>query len=242
MAKKDLYTAPRQVSGTLASTVVDNLPSGQDRLDEIVNKYQGSKKLVNGILFGLAAVVIGYFVYKQFVVKPNNEKAAEELSQASTFMLMDSLNWMVNGRNGAPGAKAIADKYSGTDAGNMACYMTGVGMLKQGNFKEAIKYLSKFDARGTMLTAVAAGSLGDAYWENKELDKATEAYERAGNELEDFQFAPLYLQRAAMIYEEQGKNDKAIAAYQKIKKEFPNSSVNREVDLNLARLGIGTDD
>jgi predicted negative regulator of RcsB-dependent stress response len=246
MAKQDKYTAPRQMvtnpNGMVQQTIVDDLPSGQDRLDEILEKYDGKKKLINSVLIGLAALIIGYFGYKYFVQKPNEEKAADLIGLPSTYMMMDSMKWMVNGRNGEPGAKKIADQYAGTDAGNLATYMSGIGYLKQGEFKNAIKYLEQFDGRGTMLTTVAAGSLGDAYWEDNQLDKATAAYEKAGNETEDFQFAPVYLQRASMIYESQGKTEQAIAALNKIKKEFPQSSVNREIDRHLARLGVAKED
>lgn len=247
MAKIDRYTAPRQstVQNTMATTtLVDDLPSGQERLDAIVEKYEGKKKLFNGLLGVIVLGILGYFGYKYFVQGPSEEKAADAIALPSTYMMMDSLTWMVNGRTpNEKGSKKIADEFAGTDAGNIAAYMTGVGSLKNGNFKDAIKYLEKFDARGTMLSAVAAGSLGDAYWEDKQLDKATAAYEKAGNETEDFQFAPIYLQRAALIYEEQGKMDKAIAAYKKIKTVFAqNQSVNRDVDRNLARLGVTIED
>ena len=168
-------------------------------------------------------------------------KAADNLAMANTFMLMDSTSWMVNGNGSYMGAQKVADNYGGTQAGNLACYMAGVGDLKMGNAKNAIKYLEKFDGKGSLLATIATGTLGDAYWENNQLDKALSCYEKAGADEDNFQYAPLYLQRAGMIYEKQGKTKEAIVAYTKIKEKFSNSSVARDIDKYLAKLGVVND-
>jgi hypothetical protein len=44
-----------------------------------------------------------------------------------------------------------------------------------------------------------------------------------------------------MIYEKQGKTKEAIVAYTKIKEKFSNSSVARDIDKYLAKLGVVND-
>jgi predicted negative regulator of RcsB-dependent stress response len=240
MAKIDKYTAPRQTTVTQrVEEASDAAPliDPNERLEKIENLYQSNKKNIGIGLGVLVALPLLYMGYKQFIVKPSETKAADALGKVSTFMMMDSTNAMLNGDGKTMGAIKIAKEYSGTDAGNLATYMAGAGLLKQGKFKEAVAALEKFDGRGTTLGTMATGLLGDAYWENKQLDKAAAAYETAGADESNIQFAPVYLQRAGMVYEALGKSDKAIAAYNKIKEKFPQSRVATEVEKNLARLG-----
>jgi predicted negative regulator of RcsB-dependent stress response len=246
MAKQDRYTAPRQTVVTNEAPQVNSaeevyIPSADEQIDHVKEIYESKKNIINYALIGIAALVIGYLAYNQFVKAPKEIKAADNLAMANTFMLMDSTSWMVNGNGSYLGAQKVADNYGGTQAGNLACYMAGVGNLKMGNAKNAIKYLEKFDGKGSLLATIATGTLGDAYWENNHLDKALSCYEKAGADEDNFQYAPLYLQRAGMIYEKQGKTKEAIVAYTKIKEKFSNSSVARDIDKYLAKLGVVND-
>jgi predicted negative regulator of RcsB-dependent stress response len=247
MAKQDKYTAPRQTAGTTTNAIQVNseeevyIPSADEQIDRVKDLYESKKNIINYALIGIGALVIGFFAYQYFIKAPKEIKAADSLAMANTFMLMDSTAWMVNGNGSYMGAKKVADEYSGTKSGNMACYMAGVGSLKLGNAKDAIKYLEKFNGEGTLLETIATGTLGDAYWENNDEAKALSCYEKAGADEDNFQYAPIFLQRAGMIYEKQGKTKEAIAAYTKIKQNFGNSAAAREIDKYLAKLGVVTE-
>jgi predicted negative regulator of RcsB-dependent stress response len=247
MAKMDKYTAPRQTmvgqeSAPLVNDAADvYIPSADEHLDKVKDFYEGKKNIINYAIGGLALLVAGYFAYNYFVKGPKEIKASDSLAMANTFMLMDSTSWMVNGNGSYMGAQKVADQFGGTKAGNMACYMAGVGNLKLGKTKEAIKYLEKFDGKGTMLETIATGVLGDAYWDDNQEAKAVACYEKAGADEDNFQFAPIYLQRAGMIYEKQGKIKEAVAAYTAIKTKFSSSSVARDIDKALARVGVVQD-
>jgi predicted negative regulator of RcsB-dependent stress response len=247
MAKIDRYTAPRQTVVTQEAPQVNSIedtyiPSAEESLDKVRAAVGGNTKTFTYILGGLALLVIGFLGYKYWT-NSKNEKAANEIGMASTFMLMDSTNLMVNGLPGEKimGAAKIADNYSGTANGNTAAYMAGMGYLQMGDFKNAIKYLEKFDGDNTILGTIATGSLGDAYWENKQMDKAVDCYEKAGADEDNFQYAPVYLQRAGVVYEAMGKPEKAIACYTKIKEKFAQSSIARDIDKYLAKLGVVTE-
>ncbi len=55
----------------------------------------------------------------------------------------------------------IADKYSGTDSGNLANYYAGIAYLNTGKYTEAIEYLGKFKSDDVILSALAKGAIGD---------------------------------------------------------------------------------
>ncbi len=241
MAKQDRYTAPRVSTQTQVSNLTDEevgLVSAEARLEKIEGFYQENKKNINIALGAIVGAILLFFAYKLFVKAPGETKAADALARPSTYMMMDSVNYMLNGQSGEMGTKKIADKFSGTKAGNLANYMSGVGLLRQGNAKDAIKYLKQYENTGTLLDALAAGNLGDAYWDNNQLAEAANAYETAGADDDNTQFSPMYLQRAGMVYEKLNKADKAIACYNAIKTKFPQSNTAREIEKSLARLGV----
>jgi tetratricopeptide (TPR) repeat protein len=244
MAKMDKYTSPRQgtmVNNTNASGENVDIVSADVQLQKVEDFYTSKKNIINGIAIAIIALPLLWFAYNKFIKAPKEIKAAEALADANAFMLMDSTSAMLNGANGKPGAAKIASQYSGTKVGNLANYMAGAAYLKEGKFKEAIKCLESFDGNGSILATIGTGLLGDAYCENGQDDKAIACYEKAGADKDNFQFAPIYLQRAALLYEKANKADKAIIAYQAIKTNFPQSGLSRDADKSLARLGIVTE-
>src|SRR6478672_5899520 len=94
----------------------------------------------------IAAVIIGvggYFVYQNFFKNPKEEKAADTLFKAEEYYRLDSVNLALNGDGLNPGFLKVIDKYSGTDAANLAYYYAGNCYIKLGDNDKAIKYLKK---------------------------------------------------------------------------------------------------
>jgi TolA-binding protein len=246
MAKMDKYTSPR--GGATQQTVqrieeasgVEPIVPAEEKFKQIESVFQSNRKPILIGLGLLVALPLLYFAYSKVIAGPKETKGADALGKISTYMLLDSTAAMISGVGKTEGVAKIAANYSGTDAGNVATYMLGAGYMKQGKFKEAIKALEAFDGKGTILEGIATGLLGDAYWENNQLDKATECYEKAAKDEKNNQFSPEYLKRAAMIYETQNKTDKAIATYKAIRSKFPQSRLSMDADKALAKLGITT--
>lgn len=241
MSKHDKYTAPRAQTNPQAQvqTIEEelNIPSAEDRLHGVEHWYQNNSKMVNYALIGLLAVVAGVFAYKYFI-GGQSKKANDAIFRAQTYYSIDSINWALNGDGNNMGFKKIADKFSGTPAGNLANYYAGVCCLKTGDFANAEKYLKKFDGKGTLVTNVAKGALGDALMEQGKTDDAIKQYEEAASDMDNLLVSPLYLERAGMAYELKNNTEKAIETYKKLKEKFPQSQQARNMDKNLARLGV----
>jgi tetratricopeptide (TPR) repeat protein len=77
---------------------------------------------------------------------------------------------------------------------------------------------------------MATGSIGDANMELGKKDEAIEYYLKAAKQQLNDLTTPLYLMRAAFVYEDQGKFDKAIELYEKIQKEHVKSAEARDID------------
>lgn len=241
MSKQDKYTAPRKLVNPNTEMSIEeelHIPSAEDRLHGVEDWYHKNSKIVNYVLVAILAVVVGYFAYTKFYKGPQTQKANDAIFRAQTYFSIDSINWALNGDGNHMGFKKIAEKFSGTPAGNLANYYAGVCCLKLGDFANAEKYLKKFDGKGTLVTNVAKGALGDAYMEQGKTDDAIKMYLEASADEDNLLLSPLYLERAGMAYELKNNTNEAIATYKKLKEKFPQSQQARDMDKNLARLGV----
>ena len=89
----------------------------------------------------LIVVVGGWYGYQHFVVKPKEEKAVEAMFRAEDYFRMDSLKLALNGDGQNLGFEKIADKFSGTQTGELAKFYAGTCHLRLNNFDKAVKYL-----------------------------------------------------------------------------------------------------
>lgn len=235
MSKHEKYTAPRRIISN--AEVVDDMPTAEEKLKGVEHWYQDNSKIVNNVLIGILAVVLGYFAYDKFYKAPRIEKSNDAIFRAQTYFGMDSLNWALNGDGDKLGFVKIIDNYSGTPAANLAKYYAGISYLKLGDFAKAEKFLKDFDGKGTMVAEMAKGSLGDALMEQGKTDEGIKAYLDAASNEDNILLAPIYLERAGMAYELKNNSAEAIKVYRKVKDRFPMSQQARNMDKNLARLG-----
>lgn len=210
-----------------------------EMLDRVTNFWEKQSK---SILYGITAVVLvvgGFFVYKTFISEPNAKKANEALFRAESYYRLDSIKIALNGDALNPGFVKLADKYSGTKAGNLAKFYAGSCYLKLGDFNNAVNYLKDFSTSSVQVQAKANALLGDAYAELGKKEDAVAMYKKAGNAFEKDDFnSPEYLFRAGYLCESMGKNAEAIELYKQIKEKYPRSERGFEIDKYLARLGV----
>ena len=218
--------------------VVEVVDDSAKILGQAKGFWEKNKKF---ILIGGGAIVLlagGWFGYKKFISEPNEEKANEAIWKAQQYMDKDSIKLALNGDGQNAGFEKIAKNYSGTKAGNIAKYYTGLCYLKLSDFNKAVTYLK--DYSGTKATqAMAYRLLGDAYSELNKNDEAIEYYEKAGHYFtEDEGQSAESLFRAGLKSEVIGKNDNAIKYYKEIKEKYPKTERGYQVEKYLARLGV----
>lgn len=221
------------------------MPEGDDTLVDIVEVrdqgldfFERNKTLILGIVFGLAALVIAYFVYETFVVKPAEQNAMAELQSAQVEFERDSFNRaLVNPNPQILGFVDIVDQYGGTPAGNLAHYYAGVSYLNVGKPDIAINYMSDFNAEGTMLEAMKYGIIGDAHSEQGDFDSAMSSYEKAIDAAdENFVTGGYYLNKLALLYRNQGKTTEALEAFKRLKRDYGRSPEAGTVDKYIEML------
>ncbi len=202
------------------------------RTEQFIEKNQMKIIIVVAVL---AAIVLGFFGFKQFYLKPQEAKAHAEMFYAEKYFELDSLDLALNGDGQHIGFLEVIDNYGITGAANLSKYYTGIIYLKKGKFQEAIDYLEDFNGKDQIVAPLAIIAIGDAYMELNNTDKALENYLKAADEKANNFTSPQALMKAGFVYEEKNDWANALKVYERIKKEFFKSQEGREIDKYIAK-------
>jgi tetratricopeptide (TPR) repeat protein len=203
------------------------------------------EKYSNLLIYVIAAIalgVAGWWMYKEMVIKPKQVEAVAAMWQAEQQFSRDSFQLALNDPGGGfDGFLALADKFSGTPAGNMAHYYAGICYLQSGDFDNAIAQMESFDAEGNLLPAMKYGVIGDCYSEKEDFEKAVDYYEKAANATENDLLLLYYLKKLGMLNEKLGNKEAAIKAFERIRVEAanPQSGDWRDIEKYIYRLQGG---
>lgn len=189
------------------------------------------------IITTLVAAVIGVggtLAYIYGYAKPREEKAQELLGVVmQKYVMTQDFEHALKGEGKTLGLIAIADKYSSTDAGNIAKYEAGICNFNLGKTKEAIKYLEDFSAQDdATVSAQALYALGNCYATDKQFDKAVSTFKKAAEATSVPALCAEYLFQAGLILENQKKNNEALEVYQNIKKQYPTAPMCAQQEQN----------
>ncbi|SRR6056297_147644 len=200
-------------------TLVDLLEL-RNSLKSKVEKYQN---VILGVVLGLVVLVGGYIIYQNVILAPKEKNAAEAMFQAQFQFERDSFaRALANPGGGYEGFLDIIDNYGGTNAANGAHYYAAVSYLHLNEFDEALYYIDNFSADGTMTKIMKHGITGDIYTERSEWENAIKSYQKATS-YDNNLLTPYYLNKLALLQDNQGMKEKARKTFERIKTEFPES-------------------
>lgn len=215
--------------------------SGEVIIAQAKDFWVRNSKIILTIGTILLVLVGGYFVYKNFFQLPKEQKANDDLFKAEEYFRIDSLKLALNGDGQYPGFLRVIDKYSGTDAANLAHFYAGACFVRLGDNPNAIKHLKKFDGNGArQVQQKAYKLLGDAYADSGNPKEALDNYKKAADYFtEDKQASAEALFAAAYLADQVLKDQKkATELYKELKEKYPDTSFGPEADKYLARLGV----
>lgn len=186
-----------------------------------------TKKNINvvyGVLAAIVLIPLVWFGYQEFVAKPKAKEASAAMFMAENFFAVDSFNLSLNGNAEFSGFLTIIDEYGSTPSGNLARYYAGICYYNLGQYQECIDVAKGFKTKDVVLYAISQGLIGDAYSELNDFNEAVNYYNKATSKNANDLSTPIYIRKAAQLYELELKDyDKAIEAYERVVKEFPNS-------------------
>ena len=196
-----------------------------------------------GISAAIILIVGGWYIYKNFIQLPKEERASEAMFKAEEYFQKDSLDMALNGDGQSKGFLNVINNYGGTDAGNLAHFYAGVIYLRKGDFNNAVKHLKDFSTDSKQIQMISYGRLGDAYAELGKKDEAVDMYKKAGHHFPEDEFnSSEFLFRAGYLLESMGKNQEAVDVYKQIKEKFPKTEKGFTIDKYIYRLSIEKND
>lgn len=240
---KQIRKDQSSVASSTTKEVFEGLDTGAGKAEAWILKNQ------KPLLIALGVIVLGvllYMAYMRYVKQPAEARAANELAyprayfdqaQSNTAEADSLYTLALNGADGKYGLVEIADKYSSTDAGNLAKYYAGIAYLKTKDYENGIKYLSDFSSDDLMLNAIAKGAIGDAFVNIGQEEEAFDYYMEAANADPNEFTTPIYLDKAALSALRLGKNKKAVELYTRIQNEFSKSEAAKDIEgkINMAK-------
>lgn len=212
----------------------ENNPIGEQfsKAEGFVVENKKSLLVIGGTIAALILLFVGY---QTLIINPREKEAAGQMFMAEKYFEQDSLDKAINGDGNFLGFAAIADEYGSTKAGAVAHYYLGYAYLRQGQYEQAIEALEEFSTADEVLQALAYSGIADAYLELHKLDDAASFYKKAVAKSKDSFTAPVLLMKLGMTYEMMNEPQKAIENYEKIKKEYTESTEARDIDKYIAR-------
>ena len=197
--------------------------------------FEDNQKKIARIFGGIVAVIAIYLGYQNFYMEPLEKEAQTEMFSAEINFAKDSFSLALNGDDQYLGFIDIADDYSSTKAGNLANYYAGLSYLYLGEYENAIDYLEDFNSNDIVLSSLAIGCIGDAYFELDDKEKALSYYKKAANNHNNEFTTPRFLMKQATVFEILDEYDKALALYNRINEEYRQSREGQNVAKYISR-------
>lgn len=197
--------------------------------------FKENRKSLAIIGGAIVLIVGGYISYLYFYKQPREEKAMASMWKAEYFFEKDSFNLAIKGGDGMQGFLKLSKNYSGTMGGNIASYCLGISYLNLGEYKKAITALEEVSFDDEIVSSMTIGAIGDAYAELNKMDEAIEKYEEAANNTENNFTTPMYLKKAAMLYETKKNYKEAVKLYERISNDYKEAIGYADIDKYLTR-------
>jgi tetratricopeptide (TPR) repeat protein len=225
----------------MAKNKKDENPSTISSVEETLTRTeQYLEENYKTLLIGLAAIVllVGLGWLAKIYLNKRNEEAQSQMFQAEKYLEIDSLKLALNGDGNYLGFLDIAKDYRFTNSANLARYCAGICYLHLGNYNEAIDFLNKYSKKDKVIGSLAIGATGDAYVELGNLEKGVSKYIEAADYAKNSFNSPIFMMKAAEIYESTGKYQEALNLYERIQNKYPESTEGTTIEKNIARVKL----
>jgi len=218
-----------------AEVRVEGVEHALTKAEHFIETYQ--KQIVWTVTVILGVVLI-YMAFQRLYVEKKSQEAAAQMFPAEQYFEKDDWERALDGDGNNLGFTDIISDYRFTPTANLAKYYAGICYLRLGEYEDAISYLSKFKSKDKILSSIALGSIGDAYAQLDEPEKAIGFYKKAAERKSNDFTTPLYLLRAGILLEQEGKLKEAGELYERIKTDYAVSTEGRNIDKYTTRIKV----
>ena len=214
---------------------VEGVEHALTKAEWFIETYQ---KQIVWVVSALLGIVVLYMAFHRFYIDKRSQDAAAQMFSAEQYFEKDDWERALDGDGNNLGFIDVISDYKFTKSANLAKYYAGICYLHLGEYEEAVSSLSKFKSKDKILSSIALGSMGDAYAQLDEPDKAVNFYRKAAERKSNDYTSPLYLLRAGILLENEGRLIEAGKMYERIKTNYAASTEGRNIDKYIARLKI----
>ena len=216
-----------------AEVRVEGVEHALTNAEHFIETYQ---KQIVWVVSAVLSVVVLYMAFQRFYVEKRSEEAAAQMFPAEQYFEEDDWEKALDGDGNNLGFIHIVSDYTWTPSANLAKYYAGICFLRLGEYEEAISYLSKFKSKDVILSSIALGGIGDAYAQLEDSGKAVQFYKKAAERKSNDFTSPMYLLRAGILMENEGRLKEAAQLYERIKTDYAISTEGRNIDKYIARV------
>ena len=188
-----------------------------------------------------AVLLVGIAWLLRMYISKKNEEALSQMYMAEQYFGQDSLRLALNGDGNNLGFIDIAKEYRSTRSGKLANFYAGACLMHLGQYEEAIGYLTKYKQNDEVIAPQAKGLIGDAHVELGDMAAGIKNYLEAADMAENAFLTPIYLMKAGMLYENDGKWSDALKLYERVQDKYPESNEGRSIDKYIARVKLHID-
>ena len=199
--------------------------------EDIKSKFSSNKKfkIAGYALGGLILLGLLYFLYRQFIWMPSNEKSNDSWWVGMNFIEKDSTNQAIKS------LEPVVKKYDGKSGGEISQFLLARQYMEKGQFQKAIKNLEGVDVNDTYIRIYSIGLQGDCYSELKKYDTAIEKYLEAADEEDNDFTTPMYLLKAGLCAEKTKDYEAATSYYTRILDDYPAYGSQKAIEKYIAR-------
>ena len=210
----------------------------QENIDQTVSAaeqfYNENKKTIWIAVAAVLVIGLGILAYNKFIYQPKCIEAMQQTYPAEMNFQNGEYALALSGDGNNLGFEDIIAEY-GTKSGKAVYLYAGICELQLGNYDEALAYLKKYKGKEPILAARAKACEGDAYVALGDYAAAVRSY-KAAVAKGDNVFAAAYLLKEASAHEALGQNAEALACYNAVKTDYPQSIEAYDIDKFIARV------
>jgi len=199
--------------------------------DSIKSKFNNDKRFKLGtyIVGGILGLVLLFFMYRQFIWMPSNEKSNDGWWVAMNYIAKDSTDQAIKS------LEPFVKSYNGKTGGEIGQYLLATQYMKKGEFQKALDNLEDVDLDDTYISVFSIGLQGDCYSEMKNYEKAIDFYIRAADANDNDMTTPMYLFKAGLHAEKLKRFEDATTYYTRIQDDYPSFAAQKTIEKYIAR-------
>ena len=199
--------------------------------DTLKSKFNSDKRFKIGTYLVGGALVFGllFFLYRQFIWMPSNEKSNDGWWVAMNYIEKDSTDQAIKS------LEPFVKSYDGKTGGEIGQYLLATQYMKKGEFKKALDNLGGVNLDDTYISVFAIGLQGDCHSEMKNFDKAIEKYLEAADANDNEMTTPMYLFKAGLHAEKLKKFEDATLYYTRIQDDYPSFAAQKTIEKYISR-------